>query len=229
MSWRRHAYGRLRNSPLTLTLRSPYALNTQAEFKMRSEIFFSVRSQSGRGSRMASRSWRPIDAYVGRRARQRRLELGISCRVVAQSVLLSVKRLQKFEEGFVRLRPAKLADVAAALQVPLGYFYGHSKPAETLPGLDVSQFQGFGPRLTPSAAQQLQENAGRQKHCTAWMVTEKDRYFYAVVLTEDGIGSGWLAAESLTELRQYLPLGLVRSDVQPSETPGVIEIWLYPG
>jgi hypothetical protein len=58
-----------------------------------------------------------------------------------------------------------------------------------------------------------------------WIVAEGDGYFLAFPVTEDGIGSGWLAADSLTELRQNLPRGLVRSNVQPSETPGIIEIW----
>ncbi len=87
------------------------------------------------------------------------------------------------------------------------------------------QFQAFGPRLTPSTAQQLQEDAGRQGIGMMWVVAEGDGYFFAFPVTEDGVGSGWLAANSLTELRQNLPSGLVRSDVQPSETPDIIEIW----
>jgi hypothetical protein len=91
---------------------------------------------------------------------------------------------------------------------------------------DAGRLQTFGPRLTPSMAQELQGNADRQGNQLMWIVAEEYRHFYAVVVTEDGIGSGWFSADSLTELRQYLPLGLVRSDVQPSETPGVIEIWV---
>jgi hypothetical protein len=58
-----------------------------------------------------------------------------------------------------------------------------------------------------------------------WVVLEEGGYFVAFAVTEDGVGSGWLAADSLTELRQQLPSGLGRSNVQPSETPGVIELW----
>jgi hypothetical protein len=57
-----------------------------------------------------------------------------------------------------------------------------------------------------------------------WVVAEGDRYYYAFTVADDGIGSGWLAANSLAELRQYLPSGLVRSDIQPSQTPSIIEI-----
>jgi hypothetical protein len=61
-----------------------------------------------------------------------------------------------------------------------------------------------------------------------WIVVEGNGYFLAFVVDEDGVGSGWLAGNSLTELRQNLPSGVVRSDVQPSETPGIIEIWIAP-
>jgi transcriptional regulator with XRE-family HTH domain len=209
--------------PLQLGARAQ--LKMCSEFKMCSERFFWYAHSLPSQLIMASRSSRPVDAYVGRRARQRRLELGLSCEAVAQVVALPMKRLQDFEGGFLRLEPAELADVAEALQVPLGYFYGQDTLHESLQGPDVSRFQAFGPRLTPSTAQQFQENADRQKNGVLWIVAEECRSFYAFAVTEDGVGSGWLAADSLAELRQYLPLGLFRSDVQPSETPGIIEVW----
>jgi hypothetical protein len=173
--------------------------------------------------------FRPIDSYVGRRARERRLELRLSCEMVAEMVSLPAKTIESFEGGFFRLEPVKLADVAAVLFVPLCYFYGEAKQSETWQGVDISRLQAFGPRLTPSTAKEFQENAGRQEGHPLWMISEVHRYFYAFAVTEDGVGSGWLAADSLTKLRQYLPSGLVRSDVQPSETPGVIEIWMPAG
>jgi hypothetical protein len=142
---------------------------------------------------------------------------------------MPTKAIQDFEGGFLRLEPGKLADIAAALHVPLRYFYGEIKQNETSQGLDVSRLQAFGPRLIPSTAQELQENAGREEESLVWMIAEVHRYFYAFVVREDGVGSGWLGAESLTKLRQYLPSGLVRSDVQPSETPGLVEIWIPAG
>jgi hypothetical protein len=111
-------------------------------------------------------------------------------------------------------------------------------PIERVMGLHIPRkggeqgayrLQAFGSRLTPSAAQELQENAGGRGNGLFWMVAEEHRRFYAFAVTEDGIGSGWLAADSLTELRECLPSGLVRSNVQPSETPDIIEIWCQPG
>jgi hypothetical protein len=178
---------------------------------------------------MGSIPFRPIDLHVGRRARERRQELRLSCEMVAKVVSLPVQTIENFEAGFFRLEPVKLADVAAVLLVPLCYFYGEAKQGETWQGLEISRLQAFGPRLTPSKAQELQENAGREEGHPLWMISEVRCYFYAFAVTEDGVGSGWLAADSLTKLRQYLPSGLVRSDVQPSETPGLIEIWVPAG
>jgi hypothetical protein len=91
-----------------------------------------------------------------------------------------------------------------------------------------TRLQAFGPRLTPSTAQQLQEDADRRGAGMMWIVLEEGGSFVAFTVTEDGVGSGWLAAKSLAELRQHLPSGLARSNVQPSETPGIIEIWGPP-
>jgi hypothetical protein len=92
-------------------------------------------------------------------------------------------------------------------------------------GLGVSRRRAFGPRLTPAMAQELQKNAERSGNRLMWIVAEERRYFFAFPVTEDGIGSGLLKTHSLTELRQYLPRGLVRADLQPSEAPSIIEIW----
>jgi hypothetical protein len=84
----------------------------------------------------------------------------------------------------------------------------------------------FGSRLTPATAQQLQEDAGHRGAFMMWVVAERPGHFIAFSVTEDGIGSGWLAAGSLAELRQDLPSGLVRLHMQPSEVSSAIEIWL---
>jgi hypothetical protein len=89
----------------------------------------------------------------------------------------------------------------------------------------LTRLQAFGSRLTPSTAQQLQEDAGRNGAGMIWLVIEEGGYYVAFTVTEDGVGSGWLAADSLAELREQLPLGLLRSNIQQSETPGIIEIW----
>lgn len=117
---------------------------------------------------MASRSSRLIDVYVGRRARERRLELGLSCEVVAKMVSLSPEAVRDFEVGSLRLEPAELADVAAALQIPVRYFYCETKQDESSQGVDARRLQAFGPQLIPPAARigQLSQEAVARRACT---------------------------------------------------------------
>lgn len=115
-------------------------------------------------------------------------------------------------------RTGKIARFRHLIERPVGISCNKSN-------LHDRRLQAFGPQLTSSTVQQLQEDADRQGDSMMWIVVEEHGYFLAVSVTEDGVGSGWLAGDSLTELRQHLPLGLVRSDVQPSETPSIIEIW----
>lgn len=78
-------------------------------------------------------------------------------------------------------------------------------------------------------AQQLQAEADRAHKNLVWLVAEEsDGRFTARPITDDGVMQSVLMAESLTELRQMLPPGLVRSDFQPSEIPGIVEVWVSP-
>ena len=81
------------------------------------------------------------------------------------------------------------------------------------------------PPLTPERAQVLQGELERGGVWLVWFVVEEERRFIALPVTEDGVEAGIIIASSLTRLRQSMPLGLVRSDLQPSELPGVIEVW----
>jgi hypothetical protein len=81
------------------------------------------------------------------------------------------------------------------------------------------------PPLTLERAQALQGEAERGGVWLVWIVVEEKRRFVALPVTEDGVQAGSIIASSLTRLRQIMPLGLVRSALQPSELPGAIEIW----
>ncbi|HXD26370.1 MAG TPA: hypothetical protein VN609_10595 [Propionibacteriaceae bacterium] len=78
-------------------------------------------------------------------------------------------------------------------------------------------------------AQKLQTEADWAKKDLVWLVMEQDGgRFIARPLTDDGLLPSILIADSLTKLRQLLPLGLLRSDIQPAELPGVVEVWHSP-
>jgi hypothetical protein len=83
--------------------------------------------------------------------------------------------------------------------------------------------------MKQAEAQKLQTEADWAQKNLVWLVTEQDDgRFIARPLTDDGVLPSTLVADSLTELRQLLPLGLLRSDIQPAELPGIVEVWHSP-
>ena len=69
-----------------------------------------------------------IDARVGRKIRGRRKQLGISQPRLAASIGVSYQQLQKYEHGVNQVAPSRLAAIAAALDVPPGYFFAAGAP-----------------------------------------------------------------------------------------------------
>ena len=65
----------------------------------------------------------PIDAHVGARLRQRRSFLGLSQEKLARSLDLTFQQIQKYERGANRISAGRLYQLAAALDVPVGYFF----------------------------------------------------------------------------------------------------------
>jgi transcriptional regulator with XRE-family HTH domain len=64
-----------------------------------------------------------IDALVGRRIRERRRHLGISQVQLAATIGISYQQVQKYEQGTNQVAAARLAAIAAALDVPPGHFF----------------------------------------------------------------------------------------------------------
>jgi len=65
----------------------------------------------------------PLDVYVGRRLRRRRLALGISQSSLGESVGVSFQQVQKYESGANRAVVRRLYDFARTLNVSPGYFF----------------------------------------------------------------------------------------------------------
>ncbi len=65
----------------------------------------------------------PLDVYVGRRLRRRRLALGISQSSLGVSVGVSFQQVQKYESGANRAVVRRLYDFARTLNVSPGYFF----------------------------------------------------------------------------------------------------------
>ena len=79
------------------------------------------------------------DIELGRRIRLRRVEIKISQSELADKLGVSFQQVQKYEKGVNRVGAARLQKIAAALDVPLTFFYdgdGKQREVESLLFLD---------------------------------------------------------------------------------------------
>ncbi len=72
----------------------------------------------------------PVDMEVGRRIRLRRQQLRLSQTALGAGIGTSFQQVQKYERGTNRVATSVLYQIAAVLDVPMGYFF------DTLPRPD---------------------------------------------------------------------------------------------
>ena len=77
-------------------------------------------ARAGRGRPRAG----ALDALVGKRARERRLALGLTVQEVAAVLGVPYQQLHKYETGANRLSAGRLYQLAGALGVEVGHFFG---------------------------------------------------------------------------------------------------------
>jgi transcriptional regulator with XRE-family HTH domain len=65
-----------------------------------------------------------LDALVGKRARERRLALGVTVQELAAVLGVPYQQLHKYETGANRLSAGRLFLLAGALGVEVGHFFG---------------------------------------------------------------------------------------------------------
>ena len=65
----------------------------------------------------------PVDVHVGQRVRQRRWMIGMTQQQLANKVGIKFQQIQKYETGSNRVSASRLWDIAAALSVPVGFFF----------------------------------------------------------------------------------------------------------
>jgi len=81
---------------------------------------------SGKGEARSTASMRTanhVDAHVGLRVRERRMELGVSQERLAQLLGVAFQQVQKYERGINRISASRLFQISRALDVPVGYFF----------------------------------------------------------------------------------------------------------
>lgn len=64
-----------------------------------------------------------IDLHLGKRLRRRRRLLGLTQQQLAGAVGVRFQQIQKYECGANKISSARLWAIAAALDVPVGYFF----------------------------------------------------------------------------------------------------------
>lgn len=70
-----------------------------------------------------ARTARALDIEIGNRIRARRLQTGVSQERLAEALGLTFQQVQKYERGVNRIACSRIVDIAAALDVPVGYFF----------------------------------------------------------------------------------------------------------
>jgi transcriptional regulator with XRE-family HTH domain len=65
----------------------------------------------------------PVDVHVGKRIRHQRWLLGMTQQQLAESVGIKFQQIQKYETGMNRVSASRLWDIAAALEVQVGFFF----------------------------------------------------------------------------------------------------------
>lgn len=65
----------------------------------------------------------PVDIHVGKRVRHRRWMVGMTQHQLAEKVGIKFQQIQKYETGMNRVSASRLWDMAAALSVPVSFFF----------------------------------------------------------------------------------------------------------
>ncbi|MFO1242580.1 MAG: helix-turn-helix transcriptional regulator [Rickettsiales bacterium] len=65
----------------------------------------------------------PVDIYVGKRLRMRRVMLGMSQESVGKAIGVTFQQIQKYERGANRMGSSRLYDFSQILTVPVSYFF----------------------------------------------------------------------------------------------------------
>ena len=80
-----------------------------------------------------------VDAHVGKRVRQRRIELGLSQTELADALGITFQQIQKYENGSNRVSAGRLYNMARHFDVALDYFFeGLGLPTASKPTLEMS-------------------------------------------------------------------------------------------
>ena len=64
-----------------------------------------------------------IDVHVGQRVRQRRWTVGMTLQQLGEKIGISYQQIKKYEIGANRIGASRMWDIAAAMEVPVSFFF----------------------------------------------------------------------------------------------------------
>ena len=76
-----------------------------------------------------------IDVHVGKRVRERRVQLGMSQKTLAGAVGVSFQQIQKNERGTNRIGASRMMELSNVLDVPISFFFDDLPPQPPLKGV----------------------------------------------------------------------------------------------
>jgi transcriptional regulator with XRE-family HTH domain len=65
----------------------------------------------------------PVDVYVGRRVRMRRIEINMSQEFLGEQIGLTFQQIQKYEKGANRIGASRIQAIGKVLEVPASFFF----------------------------------------------------------------------------------------------------------
>jgi transcriptional regulator with XRE-family HTH domain len=101
---------------------------------------------------MRKRKTTAIEIEIGKRIRIRRRQLGMTQTALGDKLGVKFQQIQRYEKGMCRVPASELSDVARALQMHIGYFFGHDDAAA---GIDTAALAGSIGLLTQRHAVDL--------------------------------------------------------------------------
>ncbi len=81
----------------------------------------------------------PVDIYVGRRVRLRRMLVGLSQEKLGISMGLTFQQIQKYEKGVNRIGASRLFRLSEVLEVPVQFFFDGIPASEDAVGSGMAE------------------------------------------------------------------------------------------
>ncbi|MCK6451053.1 MAG: helix-turn-helix domain-containing protein [Alphaproteobacteria bacterium] len=101
-----------------------------------------------------------VDVHVGKRVRERRVQLGMSQKNLAAAVGVSFQQIQKNERGTNRIGASRMLELSRALDVPVSFFFDDMPPQPPVPSaVSTAPEAGAGMEIAPDvmASRETQE------------------------------------------------------------------------